>query len=106
MPKLRDLLPARASAYNSPMSPQATPPLTRRRFLTSSAVAALAFPFISRLGAASANGLLNHASFGASGMAGADLTSITATKLVNLVAVAEIDEARTAELRKDRKSVV
>ncbi len=83
------------------MPPQTPASISRRRFLTSSAAAALAFPFVSRLGAASANGMLNHASFGASGMAGADLGSITATKLVNLVAVAEIDESKALELRKN-----
>jgi predicted dehydrogenase len=74
--------------------------LSRRAFIQQITVAGLAFPFVSRLGAASANSLLNHASFGAAGQAGADLNAITATKLVNLVAVADVDLNRTAELRK------
>jgi len=53
--------------------------LSRRSFLQHTGAAVLAFPFVSRLGAASANGMLRHASFGASGMAGADLNAITGT---------------------------
>jgi predicted dehydrogenase len=41
-----------------------------------------------------------HASFGASGMAGADIGSITASKYVKLVAVADVDLRNTAEIKK------
>jgi hypothetical protein len=60
----------------------------------------VAFPWISRLGAASANELLNHASFGASGMAAADLDALMDTKLVRLIAVADVDMPRAEALKK------
>lgn len=72
---------------------------SRRSFIRTVTVAGIAFPFVSRLGAVSANGLVNHASFGATGMAGADLKAIMETKLTNLVAVAEVDSRRTNELK-------
>jgi len=43
---------------------------------------------------------LLHASFGASGMAGSDIGSLTASKNLKLVAVAEIDNRRLADLKK------
>src|SRR5690606_5671885 len=61
--------------------------------------AGLAFPFVSKLGAVSANGLVNHASFGASGMAGSDINGIMGTKLANLVAVADVEINRTATIQ-------
>ncbi len=41
-----------------------------------------------------------HASFGANGMAWSDITSLTSSKHVKLVAVAEVDLNRTAEVKK------
>jgi len=41
-----------------------------------------------------------HASFGAGGMARADINSLTASKNLKLVAVADVDEGRLAELKK------
>jgi hypothetical protein len=41
-----------------------------------------------------------HASLGASGMAGADMGSITASKHVRLVAVADVDLRNTAAIKK------
>ncbi len=43
---------------------------------------------------------VRHASFGASGMAGADLNAIASHPNVKLVCVAEVDEARAIDLRK------
>src|SRR5262249_17619754 len=41
-----------------------------------------------------------HASFGGSGMAGADIKSLTASKHLKLVAVADVDLSRTADVKK------
>ncbi|WP_201750119.1 Gfo/Idh/MocA family protein [Tautonia marina] len=61
---------------------------------------AVAFPFVSRGYAKSPNETLNHASFGASGMALADIRSLTASPHLRLVAVADVDLNRTAEVKK------
>jgi len=50
--------------------------------------------------AQSANSVLRHASFGASGQAFSDLSEIAKFKEVKLVAVAEVDLNRTTELKK------
>ncbi len=60
----------------------------------------LAFPYISRGYAAAPSETLNHASFGASGMAFADIRSLTASPHLKLVAVADVDLNRTAEVKK------
>ena len=74
---------------------------SRRTFLKQLGVSAIAAPFITRgLMAASPNGRLHHASFGANGMAGADISAITAHPAVELVAVAEVDENRVGDLKK------
>jgi len=74
---------------------------TRRSFLKTFGTAALVSPFITHgLMARPRNDVLGHASFGASGMAWEDLTQITKSKRVELVAVAEVDLNRTVELRK------
>src|SRR5262249_10575502 len=52
------------------------------------------------LRAQSPNSVLRHASFGAAGMAATDLQELTKLKEVRLVAVAEVDLKRTAELKK------
>src|SRR5205823_14082776 len=46
------------------------------------------------------NETLNHASFGANGMALSDIRSLTASKNLRLVAVADVDLSRTAQVRK------
>jgi len=75
--------------------------MTRRAALKTVAAAALTAPFVFRVhGAAPPSETLNHASFGANGMALSDIGSLTASKHVNLVAVADVDLARTAEVRK------
>src|SRR5215471_11585094 len=74
---------------------------SRRSFLKTLGAAAVASPFITRgLMARSPNSLLRHASFGASGMAWSDISEFAKFKEFELVAVAEVDLNRTAELRK------
>lgn len=67
----------------------------RRSFIQQIAIAGLAAPFVTRgLMAQAPNSVLRHASFGAGGMAGADIGSLTANKFVKLVAVADVEPAR------------
>jgi predicted dehydrogenase len=74
--------------------------MTRRSVLRLAA-AGLAAPFVFRAHAhAAPSETLYHASFGASGMAGADINSLTNSKHVQLVAVADVDLNRTAEVKK------
>jgi predicted dehydrogenase len=74
--------------------------MTRRNALKVTA-ATLAAPFVWRLHAhAAPSETVLHASFGASGMAGADISSLTASKNLKLVAVAEVDESRVADIKK------
>jgi predicted dehydrogenase len=75
-------------------------PITRRSALGAMA-AGLAAPFVWRhtAGAVPSETVL-HASFGASGMAGADISSLTGSKHLKLVAVAEVDLARVADVKK------
>jgi predicted dehydrogenase len=74
--------------------------ISRRSVLKSLAAMGLAAPFVLRLHAAAPSETLYHASFGASGMAGSDIGALTASKHVKLVAVAEVDLNRTAEIKK------
>src|SRR2546422_6314529 len=75
--------------------------LTRRSFLKTLGAAALGAPFVTRgLMAQSPNGVLHHASFGAAGMAWSDVTEFAKFPQFKLVAVAEVDLNRTAELKK------
>jgi predicted dehydrogenase len=75
---------------------------TRRTALKTMAAAGIGLPFVFRHAAAAGpNETLNHASFGASGMAWSDIRSLTASKHIRLVAVAEVDTARTADVRKN-----
>lgn len=74
--------------------------LNRRSFLQHLSVAGLAAPFVTRrLLAASPNRTLAHASFGGSGMAGADLETLTHHPFVKLVAVADVDLNRANHWR-------
>src|SRR5438093_8981437 len=74
---------------------------SRRSFLKTIGAAALAAPFVTRgLIAQSPNSIVRHASFGAAGMAWSDITELTKSKELKLVAVAEVDLNRTAELKK------
>lgn len=62
--------------------------------------AGLAAPFARRAHAAAPSETVYHASFGASGMAAADIGSLTASKNLKLVAVAEVDLNRVGEIKK------
>src|ERR1017187_1469836 len=73
----------------------------RRSFLKTLGAAAIIAPFITRdLMARPPSGVLQHASFGAAGMAWEDIRQLARTKRMHLVAVAEVDLRRTVELRK------
>lgn len=70
------------------------PKITRRAALKAAA-ATFAAPSVWRLHAhAAPSETVLHASFGADGMAGGDIASLTASKKLKLVAVAEVDENR------------
>jgi predicted dehydrogenase len=76
--------------------------VSRRTFLKSAGAAALAAPFFARsLQAAQPSRVLRHASFGASGMAWADIQAICSNPFVKLVAVADVDLARTKVLKEN-----
>lgn len=76
-------------------------PLTRRTVLAQMASTALAAPFVFRAHARAApSETLYHASFGASGMALADIRSLAGSKHLKLVAVADVDLGRVAEVKK------
>lgn len=78
------------------------PKITRRAALKTAA-AVFAAPSVWRLHAhAAPSETVLHASFGADGMAGSDIGSLTASKNLKLVAVAEVDSNRKnlAELKK------
>lgn len=77
-----------------------TPRMTRRSALKGLA-AGLAVPFVFRAhaGAAPSETLL-HASFGAGGQAWSDIGELTKSKHLKLVAVADVDLARTADAKK------
>jgi predicted dehydrogenase len=73
--------------------------VTRRTALTSM-IAASAAPFVWRAHANSRpSETVLHASFGASGMARADMNSLSASKNWKLVAVAEVDQNRIGDLK-------
>jgi predicted dehydrogenase len=74
--------------------------MSRRSALKRLAAAGLAAPFVFRAhaGAAPSETLL-HASFGANGMALSDIGSLTASKHLKLVAVAEVDLKRVAQVK-------
>jgi predicted dehydrogenase len=81
--------------------PMTTPRVTRRSALKQFAAAGLSAPFVFRAHARAApSETLLHASFGASGMALGDIRSLTDSKHVKLVAVADVDLGRTAEVVK------
>ena len=73
---------------------------TRRHFLKSAVATAFAAPvFIRNLRAAAPNEVVRHASFGAGGMAAADLSQITKHPNVKLVCVADVDLDRAEKLK-------
>jgi len=74
--------------------------LPRRSFLKTLGAAGLAAPFISRsLLAAQPSKILRHASFGASGMAWSDIQAIASNPFVKLVAVADVDLNKVADVK-------
>ena len=76
--------------------------ISRRAALKTMAAGALAAPMVYRahVFGAPPSDTLNHASFGGNGMALSDINSLAACKNLRLVAVAEVDTGRTAEVRK------
>jgi predicted dehydrogenase len=73
----------------------------RRSFLTTSAVAGASLPLFNIQSAgATPSEMINHASFGASGMANGDIRSLTRKGRVNLVAVAEVDSSKLSQVLK------
>ena len=77
-----------------------TSQMTRRDALARLAAVGLAVPFARRVHAAAPSETLYHASFGASGMGGSDIGSLTESKFLKLVAVAEVDLKRAAQVKK------
>jgi predicted dehydrogenase len=76
------------------------PRVTRRSALKHGAATAFAFPALMRAHATAApSETLYHASFGASGMAGSDIDSLTASPKVKLVAVADVDLRNAARIK-------
>src|SRR5262245_40583258 len=74
---------------------------SRRSFLKQSAAASIAAPlFVANLWSKPPSRRVKYASFGADGMAWADIQSLTSQRNVDFVAVAEIDTARLANVRK------
>ena len=75
-------------------------PLSRRSFLKTLGAAAMAAPFVtSHLRAEPPGRRLRHASFGAGGMAWGDLTQIGNCPEVEIVAICDVDLARTKAAR-------
>jgi len=75
--------------------------ITRRSALKRMAATGIAAPFAYRAYAHVApSETLNHASFGANGQALSDIHALTGSKNLKLVAVADVDLSRTADVRK------
>jgi predicted dehydrogenase len=73
--------------------------ITRRTALK--AAAGFAVPFVFRKHAhAKPSETVLHASFGAAGMAGSDIGSLTASRNLRLIAVADVDLSRTNDIRR------
>jgi len=80
---------------------QSTRSFNRRAFVKSVAASSLALPFfVPRLFSAPASGRVRHASFGAGGMAAADLGEITRHANVDFIAVADVEPAKADALKK------
>ncbi len=76
--------------------------VTRRSFLKAATAAAIAAPyFIRNLRAAPPSETVRHASFGAGGMASADLHAIASHPQARLICVADVDAERGAALKKE-----
>lgn len=73
---------------------------TRRQFLRTLGAASIAFPYVGcRHVSAPPSGVLRHASFGAAGMAWADIQAICSNPFVKLVAVADVDLNRVKQVK-------
>ena len=80
--------------------------VTRRSALKQSLAAGFAFPAVMRVHASSApSETVYHASFGAAGMAGADIGSLTASPHLKLVAVADVDRRHLDQIKKSFPAV-
>src|SRR5947209_4501122 len=77
-----------------------TTKLTRRAALKQFLAAGVAPLVFRRHATAAPSETIYHASFGGSGMAGSDIKSLTASKHLKLVAVADVDLSRTADVKK------
>ncbi len=76
------------------------PQLSRRSFIRQG-VLAIGLPFVwTKHGHSAPSETLLHASFGAAGMAASDIAALTASKHLKLVAVAEVDQSRIANIKK------
>lgn len=73
--------------------------INRRRFLAAAGAALTAPAFIPNLRAQSPNGKVRHVSFGASGMARADLNSIAGHKSVEVFAIVDVDKRKWPEVK-------
>jgi predicted dehydrogenase len=75
---------------------------SRRAFLKKLGLSVVAAPlFTKHLLSAPTSGKLNHASFGANGMAWEDMSSLRKHPAFNLVAVADVDLSRTGQVKKN-----
>jgi len=80
--------------------------LTRRRLLQQGTAALLGAPFVTTgLRGASPNGKLRHASFGGSGMAWSDMSSLSRNPLWELVAVCDVDTRNFDRVKKQFPNV-
>jgi predicted dehydrogenase len=78
-----------------------TPRVSRRIAMKHWAAAGFAFPALMRTHATAApSETLYHASFGASGMAGSDIGSLTASPYLKLIAVADVDLRNLGQVKK------
>src|SRR6266446_1553410 len=83
-----------------------TPSRISRRTAVKAMAAAGVAPFVfTQSAAAGPIETVLHASFGANGMALADIRSLTASKNLRLVAVADVDLGRTGDVRKQFPTV-
>jgi len=82
------------------MNPASLIPTTRRRFLTQAAGTLFAAPFVTTgMRAASPNGKLRHAAFGASGMSWSDMSAMSNHDMWELVAVCDVDTRNFARVK-------
>ena len=90
--------------YETPLMP--TPKPTRRAVMKAAAVSTIGVPFVWRsFGHAAPSETLLHVSVGAGGMAGADIGSLTGSKNLKLVAVADVDDNPAAAMKKKHPDI-